>query len=75
MPEMGLLVLSLLSLVIGVLLLVSPKTVVSLGRVLNRTITTLDESMIHARYIWAALLVLTSYGLFRLAVLLPTLKS
>ena len=75
MPQTGLLVLSVLCLAIGALLLVSPKTVVSLGRVLNRTITTVDESMLHARYIWAALLVLTSYGLFRLAVLLPTLKS
>ncbi len=75
MPSTGLLALSLFCLVLAAFLLVSPKTVVNLSQFLNRTITSVDESMIQARYIWAALLVLTSYGLFRLAVLLPTLKS
>ena len=72
MPDTGLLVLSMLSVGVGVLLVLSPNTLLLLSRTLNRTITTLDEALIRSRYLWALLLVLAGYGLFQLALMLPS---
>jgi len=52
-----------------------PKMVLSASHGLNRIVTTLDEPLLRYRYLVGVLLAVTSYAFFRLALLLPMLRS
>jgi len=69
MVEKLLLVLSLLLLVGAVLCIMFPKAVVGLSGALNRTLGSIDESLMRYRYVLGALLAVVSYGVFYLALL------
>ncbi len=69
-PNLGCLVLSLLCLGVGVWLVLFPHNLLETSRTLNRTLTVLDEYLIRYRYVIGLILVVVSYGLFRLALLL-----
>lgn len=73
MPDTGCLFLSLLSVVVGAMFVLFPDALQRLGRTLNRTLATLDEQLMRYRYVLGLLLFVASYGLFRLALVLPTL--
>jgi len=75
MPDTGCLLLSLLSVVGGAIFVLFPDALMKLSGALNRTITVLDQRLMGYRYILGVLLFLLSYGLFRLALLLPTLRG
>ena len=71
MPDSGMLALSLLSLLIGSALVLSPKALLSLSRRLNTTLLTLDEWLIRHRYVMALVAFAACYAFFKLALLLP----
>lgn len=75
MPDTGCLILSLFSVVLGVALFLFPHPLKQLSGTLNRTLVTLDESLMRYRYVIGGLLFLLSYGLFRVALLVPTLRG
>ena len=71
MPNVGVLILSLLSLGLGVSFVLFPRALLEASRTLNRTLTVLDDQLIRYRYVMGLLLFAVSYGLFRLALLVP----
>jgi hypothetical protein len=73
MPDSGLLFLSLLSVVGGAMFVLFPDALMKISGALNRTLAVLDERLMRYRYILGVLLFLLSYGLFRVALLLPGL--
>ena len=75
MPDSGLLVLSFVSLVLGVLLILYPSAIKQLSSALNRTLAVLDEPIVRYRYGVGLLAFIASYAFFKLALLLPTLKG
>ena len=75
MPDSGLLFLSLASVLLGTLLFLFPKALLSLSSTLNQTLAVLDEQMVRNRYIVGLLAFIASYAFFRLALLMPALKG
>ena len=75
MPDSGCLFLSIASLLVGVLLFLNPRALAGLSAWLNRTMTILDKSIIRHRYVVGLLAFGASYAFFKLALLLPSLRS
>ena len=75
MPDSGLLLLSLLCLAAGVGFVLFPHPLLAISQAMNRTLTTLDERLIHYRYLCGIVLFIVSYLCFRLALLIPALQS
>ena len=71
MPDTGFLCLSLLSVVLGALLILKPSTLSKLSSRLNRTITVLDDGLIRHRHVTGLLAFVASYAFFQLALMLP----
>ena len=74
MPDTGLLALSLMSLVVGSLLVLAPRGLLGLSGWLNRTLGTLDTWIIRHRYVVALAAFAAGYAFFKLALLVPTLR-
>ena len=75
MPDTGFLFLSLVSVLLGTLLVLFPKAMVKLGSALNRTLAAVDEYFIRHRYVVALAAFAASYAFFQLALLLPSLRG
>ena len=75
MPDMTLLLLSVVSVIVGGGLVLYPETMLRVSGLLNRTLTVLDQRIIRHRYVFGALAFLASYAFFKLALLLPTLRG
>ena len=75
MPDSGLLFLSLICVVAGVAFILFPHPLLNLSRALNRTLVTLDERLIHLRYLLGVLLFIASYLCFRLALFAAALRA
>ena len=75
MVDTGFLTLSVLSMVLGIALFLSPTTVVKLSEVLNRTLHVLDKPLIRYRYLTGVCAFVASYAFFKLALLLPSLRQ
>ena len=73
MPDSGFLVLSLLSIVMGVMLFLAPQAIVKFGGLLNRTMAVLDGQLVRHRYVMGVLAFVASYAFFKIALMLPTL--
>lgn len=74
MPDSGFLALSLLSVVVGVMLFLAPKAIMKFSGLLNRTMTVLDDQLIHHRYVMGVLAFVASYAFFKIALMLPALR-
>lgn len=74
MPDTGFLFLSLLSVVVGALLILYPKGMVKLNKALNRTLTSLDERLVKHRYLVGLLAFAAGYAFFQIALMLPALR-
>ena len=75
MPNTGMLVLSLICVVMGVGLFLSPHFLLEVSLRLNRTHGPLDQKLIRHRYLMGFLTFGASYAFFKLALLLPSLKG
>ena len=75
MPDTGCLLLSVLSVTFGAIFILFPDALMKLNGVLNRTVEILDQRLMRYRYVLGVLLLLLSYGLFQVALLLPTLRG
>ena len=73
MPDTGMVVLSLICVVAGVGLILSPHFLLEVSLRLNRTHGPLDQKLIRHRYLVGALAFLASYSFFKLALWLPQL--
>ena len=73
MPDTGCLLLSLGALVLGTMFVLFARPLSKLSEALNRTIMTLDESLMRYRYLIALALFVVSYGLFNLSFVVPGL--
>ena len=70
----GYMLLSLVALVFGVLMFLSPGVIAGLSRVLDRTVGAVETKLLkrrRARYVMGVLLLLVSFGMFRLAYTMP----
>ena len=74
MPDSGFLVLSLLSIIVGVMLFLMPKAIVKFSGLLNRTMAVVDEQLIRHRYVMGGLAFVASYAFFKIALMLPALR-
>ena len=74
MPDTGFLFLSLLSLLIGVMLFLYPKSFTRFSKAVNRTLTVVDDRLMRRRYLVGLMAFIGSYAFFRLALLLPALR-
>ena len=74
MPDSGFLVLSLLSIIVGVMLFLMPKAIVKFSGLLNRTMAAVDEQLIRHRYVMGGLAFVASYAFFKIALMLPALR-
>ena len=74
MPDSGFLVLSFLSIAVGVMLFLLPHTLMKFSVLLNRTLTVFDDQMIRHRYVMGMLAFVASYAFFKIALMLPTLR-
>ena len=74
MPDSGFIFLSLASLVLGASLFLYPKVLLKLSGMMNRTMAVLDDQLIRHRYVIGLLAFIASYALFKLALMLPTLR-
>ncbi len=72
MPDSGFLLISLVSLLVGVSLFLYPKALLKVGSALNRTIGALDDQLVRHRYLVGLLAFIASYAFFKLAILMPT---
>ena len=75
MPDAGCLFLSLVCLVAAVMLALFPRSIASVSRALDKTITVLDEHLIRHRYIFSLILFAVSYSLFRLSLLIVLMRQ
>ena len=75
MPGTGFLFLSLASVVVGTLLFLYPSGIHRFSGLLNRTMATLDESLIRNRYVLGVLTFVAGYAFFKLALLIPLLRN
>ena len=75
MPDTGCLFLSLLSVVVGAMFILAPDTLLKLSGALNRTLVTLDERLLRYRHLLGLTLLLLGYGLFRLALIMPSFRG
>ena len=75
MPDTGFLFLSLLSVVVGAMFILVPDTLLKLSGALNRTLVTLDERLLRYRHLLGLTLLLLSYGLFQLALIMPSFRG
>ena len=73
MPDPNFLVLSLLSIAVGVVLFLSPQALVKASHLLNRTLVALDEQLIRHRYMMGVLAFAASYAFFKIALMLSAL--
>lgn len=73
MPDSGMVFLSLLSVVVGGCLVLSPQTLLTLSERLNVSLVTLDRWLIRHRYIMGIAAFGASYAFFSLALQLPSL--
>ena len=64
------LVLTLVTLISGVLIILAPQAVVGINRALNRAMISMDEIVIRHRHVIGAMLLVVAYLCFRLALLL-----
>lgn len=74
MPDTGMLALSLMSLVVGSLLVLAPHALIRLSEALNRMVGTLDPWLMRHRYVVALAAFAAAYAFFQLALLMPTLR-
>jgi len=75
MPDTGFLLFSVFCLVAGVLFILFPDALLNVNRFLNRIPVVLDERLMRYRYVVGLLLFAVSYGLFQVALLVPTLRG
>ena len=73
MPDSGLLVLSCICLAAGIGFVLFPHPLLAISQALNRTLVTLDDRLLHHRYLCGVFLFAASYLCFRLALLIPGL--
>ena len=74
MPDSGFLVLSLLSIVLGTALFLSPQALLKASSLVNRTLVVLDEQLMRHRYVMGVLAFVASYAFFKIALMLPALR-
>lgn len=75
MPDTGCLLLALLGLMMGSLLFLQPSALLKVSTRMNRTVTVLDKWLIKHRYVMGVLAFAAGYAFFKLALLLPSLRS
>ncbi len=75
MPSTSLIVLSVSCIVVGTACILFPQALMRLSAVLNRPVASLDERLMLCRYLLGLVLFGLSYGLFRLALIVPIMKS
>ena len=75
MPDTGMIFLSLMCIVVGALLFLSPNALVKLNEVLNRAVNVIDTGLLRYRYLVGVLAFVASYAFFKLALLLPSVKG
>ena len=71
MPDTGFLGLSLLCVAMGISFILFPHALLSASQFLNRTLVTLDQTLVRYRYAMGVLFVVGGYALFQIALLLP----
>ena len=75
MPDTGLLFLSLLCIIAAASCILFPKGLSKISVALNKTVKTFDDGLMRHRYVFGVLLFAVSYLFFRLALLVPQLRS
>ena len=75
MPDTGLLFFSVLCLVMGGAMILSPHALAKLNAALNQTFCLLDQRLMRFRHVIGAGLFIASYLFFKLALLLPGLRG
>ena len=60
--------------VFGILFFLGPQVIRHLSGVLDRTLNTIDQQLMRHRYVLGLVMFLLSYSMFRLALLLRSLK-
>ena len=73
MPDAACLFLSVCLVVAGLTLLLFPQVMLHVSRSLNRTLMVLDDQLVRHHRLVGVLLFIVGYGVFQLALLLPTL--
>ena len=71
MVETSVLLLSLICVGLGAAFVLFPRAMLAASRAMNRTLAAVDESLMRYRYLIGLLFFAVSYGLFRLALLMP----
>lgn len=70
MPEHRLIACSMIAVVLAVMFIMFPGILLHASRTMNRTMVSLDESLMRYRYLLGVLCAVMAYGLFRMALLL-----
>lgn len=72
MPDRGCLILSVVGLIMGTMFFLFPNGLLKLSKALNRALVAdPDEQLLRYRYLVGALCFVASYGVFKLALLIP----
>ena len=74
MPDTGLLALSVVSLLVGTLLVLAPRKLTECNAWLNRSLGKVDAWLVRHRYVMALAAFGAGYAFFKLALLVPTLR-
>ena len=75
MPDTGFLFFSLVSLMVGAVFILFPHPLSKLSTTLNKTLVLADDHIMRYRHVIGVLLMLVSYGLFKLALWMPALRG
>lgn len=75
MPDSGMLFLSLACVVLGMMLFLQPTAIMKLNELFNRKVGNLGEECVRHRYVMGLTTFVASYAFFKLALLLPSLRS
>jgi len=66
---------SMFTVLAGVLVILAPKTVVNLNRLLGKVLVSTDELVMRYRHVVGATLLVVAYLCFQLAMVVPTLVA
>ena len=75
MPDTGCLLLSAMCLMAGGAFFLYPDPLLRISMALNRTMAVLDQKLVRFRYLVGLLLFISSYLLFKLALLVPGIRG
>lgn len=75
MPETGCILLSVLSLVLGAMFILFPERLGKLSAALNRTMAAVDERILRYRHLIGLVLFGLGYGLFKVSLMLSSLRD